>query len=76
MVNGDNGKRPGIFSETQRIQLIGMKMKELAGLMNNDEAFAGRFPVSDIADARGAVRTRIVTVNCPSQFIQLDGVGN
>lgn len=75
MSNGDNGKRPGIFSETQRVQLIGMKMKELAALMNNDEAFAGRFPVSDLADARGVVRTRIITVNCPTQFIQLDQVG-
>ena len=74
-MSNDNGKRPGIFSETQRIKLIGQKMKELAALINNDEHFVGRFPISELTNAQGEyLKTRLVSVGSPQKFYQIDGV--
>jgi hypothetical protein len=69
----NNKGRPGIFSETQRIKMIGAKMKELAALLNNDECFVGRFPASKITNAKGEyIKTRLIQVSSPQKFYQLD----
>ncbi len=72
----NNNKRPGIFSETQRIKIIGAKMRELAFLLNSDESFVGKFPISDIAGPDNRVPTRLVAVQSPKKFYQLDATGD
>ncbi len=68
----NNKNRPGIFSETQRIKMIGAKMKELAFLLNSDESFVGQFAISDIAGPDNKLPTRLVAVQSPKKFYQLD----
>lgn len=68
----NNKNRPGIFSETQRIKMIGVKMKELAFLLNSDESFVGQFAISKIAGPDNKFPTRLVAVQSPKKFYQLD----
>ncbi len=74
----DNGKRPvkrpEDMTELERVDKIGTLMSELALYIRDDESFVGRIPTSKIADGNNKIPTRIVCVNSPKVFYQLDGI--